>query len=94
MDLRVLLSAVFLICVVGLPALRADDLSEIDSPMMDLIEEDGLGRMVRIDREIESDEFDPIGTSSEDFEPSDTEEEVLEDFNGDGTGLNREEVWE
>jgi len=78
MDLRVLLSTLFLLGVVCLPALKAEDLSEIDSPMMDWIDEDGLTRMVKIDQEMESDDYNRI-----DDEPRDSEDDTDDDYSDD-----------
>ena len=70
MDLRVLLSTLFLLGVVCLPALKAEDLSKIDSPMMDWIEEDGL---TRIDHEMESDDYDHIDDDTDDDDDDEPE---------------------
>ena len=75
MDFRVLLSTLFLLGVVCLPALKAEDLSKIDSPMMDWIEEDGLTRMVEIDHEMESDDYDRI-----DDEPTEIEDDSDDEY--------------
>ena len=74
MDLRVLLSTLFLLGVVCLPALKAEDLSEIDSPMMDWIDEDGLTRMVEIDQEMESDDYNRID------DEDDTDDDYSDDY--------------
>merc|ERR1712228_856296 len=74
MDLRVLLFTLFLLVVVSLPALKADDLSQIDSPMMDLIEDDSLARIVSSDRK--SDDMDPFVSGTE----LDDEDGVSEEF--------------
>jgi len=74
MDLRVLLSTLFLLGVVCLPALKAKDLSKIDSPMMDWIDEDGLTRMVEVDQEMESDDYNRID------DEDDTDDDYSDDY--------------
>merc|ERR1711915_65443 len=81
MDLRVLLSTLFLLGVVCPLALKAEDLSEIDTLETDWIEEDGLTRMVEIDHEMESDDYDRI-----DDEPRDIEDDTDDDDDDDDYG--------
>merc|ERR1711915_900411 len=70
MDLRVILFTLFLLGVVCLPALKAE---EIDSPTMDWFEEEGLTRILEKDDEMESDDYDRIDDKPTDIE-DDTED--------------------